>query len=143
ILRIVPAYWVALSVLAVLGVVSVGDQPWRYYLFLQVYSKETILGGIVVAGSLCTEMVFYFVLPFLGRAVLRLTRHRPRREAIGINFAFCAVLFATGILSRIAVDRWWPSERGLAFTWLPQNFDLFATGMALAALSVAPQQLPY
>src|SRR5699024_6022857 len=57
ILRIVPAYWVALSVLAVLGVVSVGDQPWRYYLFLQVYSKETILGGIVVAWSLCTEMV--------------------------------------------------------------------------------------
>jgi len=34
------------------------------------------------------------------------------------------------------IDAWFPAERGLAFDWLPTNLDLFATGMALATVSV-------
>lgn len=142
ILRIVPAYWLALTVFALLGIVRVGDAPLRYYLFLQVYSKETILGGIVVAWSLCTEIAFYAALPLLGRAADRLVRGRDPRAGVRLHLVFCSILWLTGLGSRIAVDRWWPDQRGLAFTWLPQNLDLFATGMALAVLSVAAMHLP-
>ena len=46
-LRIIPAYWVALTVLAAyahLHGVFTGDW-WRYYFFLQIYSVHTIYGG--------------------------------------------------------------------------------------------------
>lgn len=137
VLRIVPAYWLALSVLWALGVVHLGDEAWRYYLFLQVYAKETILGGIVVAWSLCTEMAFYALLPLLARIVSFPARALNGPARVRVHLGFCAALALTGILSRFAIDRWWPGQRGLAFTWLPQNLDLFATGMALAVVSVA------
>ena len=51
-LRILPAYWVALTVLAVFpGITGVftGDW-WRYYLFLQAYDARTLGLGIPVRG---------------------------------------------------------------------------------------------
>ena len=57
VLRIVPAYWVALTVLAIFpGIVGVFTEDWwRYYFFLQLYSSETLAGGIPVAWSLCVD----------------------------------------------------------------------------------------
>ena len=57
-LRIVPAYWAALTLLAIwpgLPGVFTGDW-WIYYGFLQVYPTETYLQGIGPAWSLATEM---------------------------------------------------------------------------------------
>ena len=46
-LRIVPAYWVALTVLAVFpGIAGVfGGDWWRYYFFLQIYQPLTRISG--------------------------------------------------------------------------------------------------
>lgn len=137
ILRIVPAYWLALTVLWSIGIVHLGSDAWRYYLFLQVYSKETILGGIVVAWSLCTEVAFYALVPVFAGIVDRLAGRHGIWRRIRIHLLFCAALWSVGVLSRAGVDQWWPSERGLAFTWLPQNLDLFGAGMALAVVSAA------
>ena len=46
VLRIVPAYWVALTVLWAAGAFELGGQWWRFYLFLQIYDELTVLGGI-------------------------------------------------------------------------------------------------
>src|SRR5579875_3153055 len=53
-LRIVPAYWFALTVLAIYpGIVGVfSGQWWRYYFFLQLYSNSTLNTGIPVAWTL-------------------------------------------------------------------------------------------
>jgi peptidoglycan/LPS O-acetylase OafA/YrhL len=65
VLRIVPAYWVAMTVLAIYpgltGVFS-GDW-WRYYGFLQIYSLRTEPLGLPPAWTLGVEVVFYAVLP--------------------------------------------------------------------------------
>jgi peptidoglycan/LPS O-acetylase OafA/YrhL len=135
ILRIVPAYWVALTVLWAVGSFHLGSQWWRYYLFLQIYRVDTVLGGIVPAWSLCTEMSFYLVLPLLGLAVAAVVCRAPQRWAGALHLAACAVLWCGGFVARYVVDHHFPAERGLAFEWLPQNLDLFATGMALAAVS--------
>ena len=137
VLRIVPAYWVALTFFWALGAYDLGPQWWRYYLFLQIYSATTIFGGIVQAWSLCTEMTFYLLIPLwvLGLGALVKRGSTPGRTA-GLHLAGCALLWLGGAASRIAIEAWAPGQRGLSFNWLPTNLDLFATGMALAVLSV-------
>ena len=71
-LRILPGYWVALTLLAIFpGVVGVftGDW-WRYYGYLMLYFERTRNGGIQVAWTLCVEVTFYIALP-VWAALLR------------------------------------------------------------------------
>jgi peptidoglycan/LPS O-acetylase OafA/YrhL len=136
VLRVVPAYWAALSVLWALGVIDLGGpgEAVRYYLFLQVYATDTVLGGITQAWSLCTEMAFYLLVPLVALAV----RAGARRLAAApwqVEAVTVAALYAVGVTSRlvaIGVDGWW---RPLSFTWMPMNLDLFAVGMGLAVAS--------
>ncbi len=145
ILRIVPAYWLALSVLWALGWVQLGDQPWRFYLFVQIYDAFTVLGGIVPAWSLNTEMSFYLFLPLWALFIRRvLGRGRP---TLALDAGGAVALIALGYLSRTVIsriDRVWAiggggeevTMRAVSFAWLPNTIDLFALGMLLAVLSV-------
>jgi peptidoglycan/LPS O-acetylase OafA/YrhL len=137
VLRIVPAYWVTLTFFWALGAFSLGPEWWKYYLFLQIYSRFTVLGGVIQAWSLCTEMTFYLMIPlwawFIGRLVARTGSVGGR---VRWMLAGCGGLWLAGAASRIAVEAWAPSYRGLSFNWLITNLDLFATGMALAVVSV-------
>jgi peptidoglycan/LPS O-acetylase OafA/YrhL len=135
-LRIVPAYWLALTVLAIypglLGVFT--DQWWVYYGFGQVYSADTILKGIGPAWSLCTELLFYAALPFLALALGRAWRGE-RRHGVRAELAVLAALGLASFGIRAAV------ELGGGASYLTQTilgtFDGFALGMALAVASVA------
>jgi len=129
VLRIVPAYWLALTVLAIYpglhGVFT--DRWWVYYGFLQVYSADTIIQGIGPAWSLCTEAAFYIALPFLAVALGRVSWRRELwvLGALGLaSFGFRAVIYATD------------GPQYLTQTILG-TFDGFALGMALAVISVA------
>jgi peptidoglycan/LPS O-acetylase OafA/YrhL len=52
-----------------------------------------------------------------------------------VQLGGAGVLWIGGWVARAAIEQVAPSYRGLSFNWLPTNLDLFATGMALAALS--------
>ena len=150
-LRIVPAYWVALTVLWGLGWITVGEQWWRFYLFLQVYDPFTTLNGIVPAWSLNTEVTFYLFVP-LWALVLRYVLGRGR-PSLRLELAGALSLVAAGYVSRVlfsASDRVWAigfegqevTMRSISFAWLPNQIDLFALGMVLAVLSVWAGQRP-
>src|SRR4051794_29134964 len=81
-LRIIPAYWLALTVLAVWpGLEDVFTTHWwRYYLLLQNLSPNSIFGGIVPAWSLCIELSFYVALPFYAMATATLGRRDVRSQ---------------------------------------------------------------
>lgn len=134
IVRIVPAYWVVLTFFWALGSFRLGPDWWRYYAFVQIYAKETALGGVVQAWSLCTEMSFYLVVPAIAASIARLGHgtvgRRARVQLVGI-----AALWLAGWAARAAIEQVAPSYRGLSFNWLPMNLDLFATGMAIAVAS--------
>lgn len=143
-LRVIPAYWTALSVLWALGWVELGDQPWRFYLFLQIYDAYTTLGGIVPAWSLNTEVTFYLFVPLWALLVRRLGRGRP---SVGVQAGGAVALIIAGYVSRAVmsnVDRVWAIGgdgqvvlmRQVSFSWLPNTIDLFAIGMLLAVASV-------
>lgn len=135
VLRIVPAYWVALTFFWVVGAFDLGADWWRYYLFLQIYSRWTSFGGVIQAWSLATEMSFYLVIPLWAVLVARFGRASPAASRARVQLAGCAVLGLAGIVSRVVIERWFPYQRGISFNWLPTNLDLFASGMALAVLS--------
>ncbi len=133
-LRIVPAYWLALTALGVFpGVVGVfGHDWWRYYGFLQLYSHRTFGGGLSVAWTLCVEASFYLALPLWAILVRRV---RVGSGWLGGEMLSLVSLAAVGVgvqlaASRLVVSDLWASSLLGQSTWL-------ATGMALAVASVA------
>jgi peptidoglycan/LPS O-acetylase OafA/YrhL len=144
-LRIVPAYWLALTVITyVLRAPQIGG-GWQAvaanYGFAQIYFTSYWHTGILQAWSLCTEMSFYLFLP-LYAALLGFRRRPPaaqlRRELIALG-----VLVAVGVGFKIMVLNYHcvsncpigPAPFQLMIEWLPSYFDLFALGMFLAVMS--------
>jgi peptidoglycan/LPS O-acetylase OafA/YrhL len=132
ILRIVPAYWVALTLFIVAGYVSgITAHNWLvFYGFGQVYSFSTIGGGIGAAWTLCTEVTFYAALPILS---LIAARFGFGRRSVRGDVALLIVLAAASLVFRAHFSSF--SHLAAAST-LPGMFLWFAIGMALAIASV-------
>jgi peptidoglycan/LPS O-acetylase OafA/YrhL len=134
----VPAYWVALTVVAlVLGVSEVFTPRGvlTYYGFLQIYDKETIIGGIGPAWTLCIEVTFYAALPLWAWLVRRAGGPFLRSE-LGLLAGVVALSVGWKALVVYVVPAdtpgWLPAQVSL-----PAFADHFAVGMALAVVSVA------
>lgn len=135
-LRIVPAYWLALTLLAIWpGLNGVFTKDWWvYYGFAQNLRGGWILQGIGPAWTLHVEITFYALLPFLALGAARWLRGRPVERQLWPELAAIAVL---GLLS-LALRAWRsvagsPTEVGANI--LPQLFLWFALGLALAVVS--------
>jgi len=133
-LRILPAYWLALTLLAIFpGIVGVfSDDWWRYYLFLQQYSQETLSRGIPVAWTLCVEVAFYLALPVWALTVGRLAL-RPQLVALAALALGGAVVQVLAL--RLEVSHLVAQTLLGQCTWM-------AVGMALAIASVAAEHRP-
>jgi peptidoglycan/LPS O-acetylase OafA/YrhL len=128
-LRILPAYWFALTVLAIYpGIVGPfsGDW-WRYYFFLQLYDSRTLGLGNPVAWTLCVEVTFYLALP--------LWAHLVARAGTRAQLTALAVLAVAGAAVQVAAGR--EAITDLAASSLLGQSTWFAIGMALAVVSVA------
>ncbi|MFN8018212.1 MAG: acyltransferase [Acidimicrobiales bacterium] len=127
--RIYPAYWVALFVSTRLVHLDLGDW-WghvRFYGLLQIYWGDTVLGGLVQAWSLCTEVSFYLFLPIYAAVACRggaTADQRARRHYVAL-----AVLYLVGVVVRAQLRA---GGHAIGYATLPANLDLFAVGMALA-----------
>jgi peptidoglycan/LPS O-acetylase OafA/YrhL len=146
-LRIVPAYWLALTITSYVMKVNGNVRGWRptliLYGFGQIYFPGVVFRGVTQAWSLCTEMSFYLFLPLLGallawRAPSSL-RGRVARQMTALSLL---VIVSFGF-------RWWAFNAALAHRnstygtmgdWLPANLDLFALGMFLAVTSAYVHQ---
>jgi peptidoglycan/LPS O-acetylase OafA/YrhL len=148
-LRIVPAYFVALTVLALVydlpGVFSLKG-IFTYYGFLQIYSLDTVSGGIAQAWTLGVEVVFYASLPLWALAMRRLgDRHPDRRLQIELggvallvlgSLAYNAILTYGGFVDRITYS---PVP---VLAIMPGYLDHLGLGMALAVASVWLEDRP-
>ena len=139
--RILPGYWIALSALALLpSGPALGAETFRYYGLAQIYSGDTVFGGLGTAWSLCVEVTFYVAVPLLA-LVLRQLLTRARRDARVSPRVQLLVLFAIGAGSLV----WRAALAGrplaevphagfLVMTALPGFADWFALGMMLAVV---------
>jgi peptidoglycan/LPS O-acetylase OafA/YrhL len=141
-LRIGPAYWIALTIVAVWlnmsYVAEPGNAAWLY-LFGQSYKSGGLaIGGLPQAWSLCVEAAFYLFLPIWAFAMrslpARTDRGRLRTELTGLaalalaGFGFAALAEANG-----AVEHF---DRFPLHLTLPCYLEVFAVGMCIAVLSV-------
>jgi peptidoglycan/LPS O-acetylase OafA/YrhL len=136
VLRVVPAYWIALTIIALWHdkPLVFGDQWWAFYLFGQIYIGEP-LGGIPAVWSLCIEVAFYVMLPFFAMAVARLpgrtVRGKVRGELIAIGVLIGVALVMRGIVGAKAVS---PETQVDALPII--FFDWCAYGMLIAVFTV-------
>jgi peptidoglycan/LPS O-acetylase OafA/YrhL len=142
-LRILPAYWLALTILSIWPGVegAFTDHWWVYYGFAQVYSVHTLTNGLAVAWSLCVEMSFYLFLPFFAAFVAWLVARRINSIRWWQTEALVLAIFACfGVIGQIFVhDRTTPY-------WVANTLggtsDWFVAGMSLAVMSVAAYDRP-
>lgn len=135
-LRILPAYWLALTVLTIafhLPGVESGDW-WRYYGLVQIYDPRTFAGGLGVAWTLCIEVSFYLVLPLYALLADRVARRAGHEILIltGLAVASWGWLF---VVYHTSINPDYAST-------LLGTFDWFALGMILAVLSVHRVHVP-
>lgn len=131
VLRIVPAYWLALTCLAVLpGLPGVfGSHWWRYYGLIQTWFPSHSLDG-PVAWSLSVEATYYVILAFLPLAATLLTRWRV--SWLGREVVILAGLFTAAVAWRL---------HPVVLFQTPVGYLLwFLAGMALAVASVAMRE---
>jgi peptidoglycan/LPS O-acetylase OafA/YrhL len=137
-LRILPAYWFALTVLMLIPGALVGVDArhwWIYFGFLQVYDVHRIDLGIPPAWSLSTECAFYLFLPAYAWFLARTFGRRGRTE-IKNELGLLACLAATAVALRTGVQHF-----GFGRV-LPGTFAWFSLGLAVALMSVRRETEP-
>jgi peptidoglycan/LPS O-acetylase OafA/YrhL len=157
VLRIVPAYWVAVTIIAIwLGsnyLFHGGEQPIEvfsatgvaaYYGFGQLYSASTRGGGIPQAWTIDTEVAFYIALPLytlLAFWLLRRYRMSWRGELLLLGgIVLLSQLYKLFVVE--ADDMTTVPVTPLPFlSSLPAYADHFALGMGLGVASVAVSQM--
>jgi peptidoglycan/LPS O-acetylase OafA/YrhL len=135
VLRIVPAYWLALTVLAIWPGLTFTGPRWVYYGFLQNYDFLWVLGGIGQAWSLAVEASFYVLLPFYALALGALTRRFAPRRTLAVEVTVLGALSVGSLVLRWYIHHTSHSQV-LLFTILC-TFFWFALGMGLAVASAA------
>jgi peptidoglycan/LPS O-acetylase OafA/YrhL len=129
-LRIVPAYWVGLTLVVLwfdLPEVQSLEGILRFYGFAQIYSEDTALRGVGQAWTLNVEVTYYALLPLLAWAL-------ARRPLLGV-LALIGFSVAWKMLALRVSDA---AAEGFAL-WhypLPTWLDHLGMGMLLAVLSV-------
>jgi peptidoglycan/LPS O-acetylase OafA/YrhL len=133
-LRIVPAYWAALTVTGLVLAPEVFDRPLLFYGFLQIYSPGAVFDGIPVAWTLCIEVSFYAFLPVFALALRGLSR-RTRASVWRVEVIAIVALFVVGLAWRTMALSADSEVLRTSVNTLPAYLGWFAIGMGLAVTS--------
>ena len=136
-LRVLPAYWVTLTILlvpALFGLPHGGPLDiLRLYTLTHVYTERGFFLGMQQSYTLAVEIAFYAMLPVYAWVLRRVTSGRDPRARLRIELTGCGLLVVTATLWRAFVYQTSVLPR-VADHWLPGFLDVFAIGMAVAAL---------
>lgn len=135
-LRIFPAYWVALFLVGFVLQAPPFREPHSvvaHALLLQVYDGDQVVGGPVQQSwTLATEVAFYAFLPCWAWLLAR--RSRSPRDQLRLEVGGVALLWLGSMALKVAALASGMSAQrfGQVNTWLPFRMDEFALGMGLA-----------
>lgn len=132
--RILPAYWVALTVLALWPGLSgvLTKDWWVYYGLFQSYRLVWAFQGIPVAWSLSVELAFYALLPLLAAFLAAMGRLFGPRGKLALPIVTFSALGIASLAFRASEHRSGDMELlGSIFA----HFLGFAAGLSLAVVS--------
>jgi peptidoglycan/LPS O-acetylase OafA/YrhL len=137
VLRVIPGYWLALTILAIYpGLGLTFNNAWAYYSLLHIYSRGTSYGGLSVSWTLCVEASFYLLLPLYSLGVARITRGVETIGAVRRELVVLGALSALTLLLQVYVtDGGHTASLFYLTRTLPLCLDWFALGMGLALAS--------
>ncbi|MDQ3936368.1 MAG: acyltransferase [Actinomycetota bacterium] len=149
--RIVPAYWVAITVIALpagllwfpFGLIGsdlpvVFDHPYFHYTFTHVFNRQDLLTGVGHTWTLAVEMQFYVFLPVWAFLLRQLPRGSDRQFVLTEALPLVAI-FAIGLLWNLTMIERTAGNLVLfspEVAVIPRFLDHFALGMGLAVASV-------
>ena len=138
-LRILPAYWLALTLLAIWpGLPGVFESEWwALYGLLQSYSLAWLFKGLTPAWSLSVEAAFYALLPFFALALARAGRRLDLSGRLRLQLLVLAGFGAFG--SGYRALSFHEKSLWLMGTTLPAFLLWFAIGMSVAVASAWQQ----
>jgi len=141
-LRILPAYWIALTAFIALGLLAKKNPELDYYVTLysltQDYRDYFGFAALSVAWTLCIEVAFYLALPAIAALIRLLGRAaRTPRMKLEAQLLGLATMYAVALIYRFVLAGPWTQpkvqhEGTVVHLWLPHYFDWFALGMLLA-----------
>jgi peptidoglycan/LPS O-acetylase OafA/YrhL len=134
-LRVLPAYWLALTVLVVTGLITLDSRWWEHYGLVQIYDAPEVLSGIHPAWSLATEVSFYALLPVLVM-LMRSERADTRAGRLQAGAWMAVALWVGTTAFRLSFRGLNHGASSVWFNALPGTLDWFALGIGLAVLSV-------
>lgn len=143
-LRIVPAYWLALTVLTILpGIIGVSGGDWfsQYALLhtLSVTGDQSCLTSILDCGlaqtwSLVVEVTFYAALPLYALIAARLARGRSPNAWLSAELILLALFAIASVAIRFGTTA--GDLSGVTAGTLAGYLLWFGLGMGLALVSV-------
>ncbi|MEI7886469.1 MAG: acyltransferase [Actinomycetes bacterium] len=139
VLRILPAYWVALTVVGFVLKAPGFVEPHSivtHYLLLQIYDSSQLVGGpIQQAWSLATEVAFYVFVPCWAWLLSR--RRRSASKQLRVEVGALIVIFVASAAANLGLIKIGVAESTFAQlgTWLPFRIGDFVPGMLLAVAS--------
>jgi peptidoglycan/LPS O-acetylase OafA/YrhL len=137
-LRIFPAYWLVLTVVVYVlhqATIHTPADAAYFYGLGQIYSTQHVLGGLIPAWSLCTEIAFYLFLPLY--AVGLRTVHGPAKNKVHKELVGLGSLYAVSVVFRLFLAT---GHAHIGQAFLPAYLDVFALGMLLAVVSVVAER---
>ena len=145
VLRIVPAYWLALTVLALtVGVDGMWENAPFFYSFTQIYENTLLLDGIDQAWSLAVEARCYLMLPIWAIIARRLTLGGSWLAGELAGIAFLVLLSeiprVIGHIDPELIALNVEATGGFPYYGVPVFHGAFAIGMGMAAVSVAVER---
>ena len=125
--RILPAYWLVLLVVLLTTARGTSVEGVVRNLTLTQTYAGPLLPGFTQTWSLCTEVAFYLLLPFVAPLLVAWSGSAAgRRRCAVLLLAACLAAWAWAAVATTSV------LPPLAGTWLPGHLDWFAVGLALA-----------
>ena len=139
-LRVLPGFWVSLTVLWILFPLPHMSHWLSYYTLTQVYGPQRFwLGDNPPTWTLACEIVFYVLLPLFVVLMRRQPAATTREERFRSELGLVVMLLVVGLGFHLVAPS--VAQGTLSRTFL-STADWFAIGMALAVISayLAPRE---
>ena len=142
--RIMPAYWIALIVLWRINATDIPDFSGllRNIFLIHPLTSQNVFTGIRQAWTLSVEVFFYLSLPWIAIFIRACTRNKTPKEVARSLFVCLIALYGFAYAYRIFFHQVPTKHFETHALLLPAHFDTFALGMLIAVAVVTLRVFP-